>query len=247
MTRIALTPFLAAIAAILLSGCTAPSPSFEYPPASPPLRQAGTGVTPSHSVTVENFRDFRGESNDLDPLYLYFIPLCPFGYFDYERPEDGSWYMGLNQYRFTPGRDLSRAAAISLKHANLFTQVMTEADPRAAQSDYMLRGAVMSTYYYGRTFSYGLSFEGAWLWLIGAPAGTALNRLALCLWLVDRKTGQTVWVYGFEREDYLTLGLYYRNDREMSLYPRLMAEGMNDAVRELEKFLAPPASRKSQP
>ena len=247
MKNIILRTLAAGVAVLIIGGCSSPSPSFEYPPAFPPLIKAGPQVTASHSITVEKFQDFRGKSNDITPIYLYLVPLCPFGYFDYERPENGEWYMGIDQYHFDPSSDFSRAAAVSLKYSGLFTQVLTPTDSGAAQSDYILRGAILTTYYRSRTFSYGLSFEGAWMWVIGAPAGTSLNRVGFCLWLVDRKTGRTVWTYGFDRDDYLTIWLYFRYDKEMSMYPKLTAEGMNGAVMELEKFLyplPPPAPKK---
>ena len=236
--------FLVACAVVLTGGCTAPSPSFAYPPAFPPLMRAKDQPLTAKSVAVEKFQDFRGKCNDLDPIYIYLIPLCPFGYFEYDRPENGEWFMSIEKFNFDPATDLARAATVSMEKSNLFGRVIPCGDKEAANADYILKGAVLSTFYRGRAFSYGLSCEGAWLWMLGAPAGTSLNRLGFMLWLVDRHTGKTVWTYGFEQEEYLTQWLYFRYGSDVSMFSRLMAEGMNGAVMEMEKFLSIPPGGK---
>ncbi len=229
---------LGVCAAVLIGGCTTPSPSFEYPPAFPPLVKAKDKPLTDKTLAVAEFQDCRGKCNDLDPIYLYLIPLCPFGYFEYDRPENGEWFMSIDKFEFNPSADLARAAVVSMQASNLFAGVSASKAKDVTEADYLLKGAVLSTYYRGRAFSYGLTFEGAWLWILGAPAGTSLNRLGFVLWLVERKTGKVVWTYGFEQEEYLTQWLYFRTGRDVSMFSTLMAEGMNGAVLELDKFLS---------
>jgi len=228
---------LAGTAALLLAGCSTVT-EFNYPPAFPRLVRVKPGLATGKSVAVEPFQDFRGKANDISPAYLYLIPLCPFGYIEYERPEHGEWFPSVDGFQFEPSAELARAAAVSLKHSGLFRQVSRADEKTAVAADYILRGGVISTYYKVRLFSYGLSFEGPWLWLIGLPAGTSLNRLSVCLWLVERQTGRTVWTYAFEGQDYISQGLYFRYGRDTSMYSVLMAESMNCAVMSLEEFFA---------
>ena len=77
-----------------------------------------------------------------------------------------------------------------------------------------------------------MSIYSCYLWALGAPSGTSLNRLSLHLKLKS-KAGKTLWEHSFEREDYITQWVYARRGEDAKLYAPLMREAMNEAIGDL--------------
>lgn len=74
----------AAALAVLLSGCGTTA-KFVYPAKMANLaRVAPTPVT-SKTVAVPPFDDYRNAENSVGTLFLYLIPLMPFGWVEYDR------------------------------------------------------------------------------------------------------------------------------------------------------------------
>ncbi len=230
MSRVLLLPVLL----LTVYGCTGPG-SFVYPPNVENV-EFKKNIFPDKTVVVKPFRDFRGELFETDSFYLYLIPLMPYGYVEYDRPEDSELMMTVDEFNFEPKVELAQAAAYSLNKSKLFKQAMFVAGPDVP-SDYILSGAVLSTYYMAKPFSYGLMSAGPFLWMVGLPAGTVTNGLAVYFTLTDTKTNKIVWEYGFSGEKYRTVWLYANEGKGVAMYSELMAEAMNKAIKDLRKKL----------
>ena len=220
---------------LLLSGCGTTA-KFVYPANSRELTEISTIPVYNKKIAVMPFDDCRNDENQSGTLFLYLIPLSPFGWIEYQRPDAASMFVSIANYEFTPSEDLAKAAAVSLRRSNLFEDAFFTYGGEKAMADFVLEGRIESTYYKGRIFTYGLSLDGPVLWFIGAPAGTSLNRLTLKLTLRN-KMKKIIWEYTFNREDYIIQWLYYRMGYDAKLYPRIMQQCMNEAIQDLAKHL----------
>ena len=237
-----------AAAALVLSACTNVA-TFDYqaaPGAMIKLREPGSA---SKTVAVMPFMDQRGmgiiapgqapahEVGDHGSFFLGFIPLMPFGYVEKTQPENSEDFVSLGRFHFDVQNDLAAASIASLKNSGLFANV-TKANnaAQAANADYIWRGSVTSTFYRGRMFSYGITYCFSHiLWIIGVPEGSSTNELGVKFELVDRATGDVVWSCDYLASDYLNHWIYARVGKDVSIYPRLMKEAMNQALYKLSQ------------
>lgn len=238
-----------AAAALVLSACTNVA-KFDYqaaPGAMIKLREPGSAAK---SVAVMPFMDQRGMGNfdpalaasahdvgDHGSFFLGFIPLMPFGYVEKTQPENSEDFVSLGRFHFDVQNDLAAASIASLKNSGLFKNV-TKANnaAQAADADYIWRGSVTSTFYRGRMFTYGLTyFVSPVLWVVGIPSGSSTNELGVKFELVDRAGGDVVWSFDYLASDYLNHWIYARVGKDVSIYPRLMKEAMNQALYKLSQ------------
>ena len=237
-----------AAAALVLSACTnvAKFDSQSAPGTLAKLREPGSATK---SVAVMPFMDQRGMGN-IDPFqapahdvgdhgsfFLGFIPLMPFGYVEKMQPENSEDFVSLGRFHLDVQNDLSAAAITSLKSSGMFSDV-TKANnaAQAANADYIWRGSVNSTFYRGRMFTYGLTyFVSPVLWVVGIPSGSSTNELGVKFELVDRAGGDVVWSFSYLASDYLNHWIYARVGKDVSIYPRLMKEAMNQALYKLSQ------------
>ena len=219
---------------LLLCACTGPG-RFVYPPETPDLVSFETAIFPGRSVRVNTFRDMRGQLFDTDSFYMYMIPLMPYGYIQYDRPENAEMMMTVEKFNFAPAVELARAAAYSLKHSGAFADVLLPAGSGtdAAAADYEFNGVVISTYYMGKPFSYGLMSAGPFLWMVGLPAGNTVNRLTLYFTLREVASGNVIWDFAYSGDEYTLLWLYGNAGKGVRMYPRLMAAAMNLALEDM--------------
>jgi len=70
------------------------------------------------------------------------------------------------------------------------------------------------------------------LWTLGAPMGDSVNELWVGFELVERRSGKVVWTYNYRNSDYVNHWLY-RQGEDVSMYPQLMKQAMNSALRDL--------------
>ena len=225
------------LAAALASGC-ASSAKFVYPDKMSSLATCYAPVASSgRKVAVLPFEDFRSDENQTAAMSLYYLPLSPFGYIECERPETGSRFVSIDSFNFTPSEDLAKAAALSLSRSGLFADAFFTFGGEKGSADLILDGKIESTYFKGRLFSYGVSIYSCYLWVLGAPCGTSLNRLSLHLSLKSAKSGKVLWEGSFEKEDYIVQWIYARRGQDAKLYASLMREGMNEALKNLTDAL----------
>ena len=228
--------------ALMLGACTSVA-TFDYtaaPGAMMKFREAGAATK---SVAVMPFMDQRGTAGTVRPagdhgsLYLGLIPLLPYGWVEKGEPENSVDFVSLGRFGFNPQNDLAAAAIASLKTSGLFSSVKKANNlSQAADADYIWRGAVTSTFYRGRMFSYCISyFFSPVLWVIGFPEGSSTNELGVKFELVDRASGEVVWRYDWLDSDYLNHWLYARIGKDVSMYPQLMKRAMNSALSDLSQ------------
>ena len=229
---------IALLAAV--TGCTNVA-TFNYSDAPGSMAVFQEKGTAGKTVAVLPFMDQRGtgvrdpdEIGERGSLYLGFLPLMPFGYLIKGEPEKTDDFVSLGRFHFDPVNDLANAASVSLKASNLFAKVMRANNLEQAQADYVWRGKLLSTAYRGNMYSYCITyFLSHVFWIIGVPSGTSWNRLAVQFELIDRKSGQVVWRYDFNREDSITHWIYARVGADCSMYALLMKLAMNQALRDL--------------
>ena len=238
-----------AAAALALSACTNVA-KFDYQAAPGTLVKLREPGSATKSVAVMPFMDQRSmgyiapaqaapahDVGDHGSFFLGFIPLMPFGYVEKTQPENSEDFVSLGRFHFDVQNDLAAASIASLKSSGLFKNV-TKANnaAQAANADYIWRGSVTSTFYRGRMFSYGITYCFSHiLWVVGIPYGSSTNELGVNFELVDRASGDVVWSFGCLASDYLNHWIYARVGKDVSIYPRLMKEAMNQALYKLSQ------------
>ena len=230
-----------AAAALLLSACTNIA-KFDYNGAPGTLAKLREPGSATKSVAVMPFLDQRAlaldhPAGDHGSFFLGFLPLIPYGYVEKDQPELSEDFVSLGRFHFDVQNDLAAAAFESLKSSGLFSSVSRANNAaQAANADYIWRGSVTSTFYRGRMFSYGITYCFSHiLWVVGIPYGSSTNELGVNFELVDRASGDVVWSFGYLASDYLNHWIYARVGKDVSIYPRLMKEAMNQALYKLSQ------------
>jgi hypothetical protein len=227
---------LAGFILLSLCGCGTPA-TFKYPPkGAEPVVFTRYPVF-DRKVTVTPFTDKRGTKNQMSTLWLYLIPLWPYGPVTYERPEKAHWYVSVDSFHFTPQIELAEAAADSLKKSNLFESVKYAPAPPKNANSLIFGGEIYSTQYHGRLASYGLSWLGPWLWMVGLPSADIRNRLTIKFYLKHPASKKLLWNFIFDDEDSHAVGLFYSYGEDVQAYSGLMQKAMNDAIRDLAASL----------
>lgn len=229
-----LVPLGFALSAILLTGCGTTA-KFVYPADGRDLIRFSDGPAYQKRVAVTPFEDMRGDKNLASTYFLYLIPLMPFGYGEYERPDAARMFNTIAEFDFDVSEDLAKAAAYSLRESGLFTDAFFTFGGDKDKAQLLLEGEMLSTTYRGTMWTYGLSVYGPLLWFFGLPAGTSNNDLTLGLKVTDLSTGNRLWEKNYEVNHKIVQGLYYRFGHDVKGYSYLMQEIMNDAVEEMSR------------
>jgi|APCry1669188910_1035180.scaffolds.fasta_scaffold38844_1 hypothetical protein len=231
----AITP-VALMAALLAGGCGTTA-KFVYPANNANLIQVAASPVTDKKVAVPIFDDQRSDSNQAGTMALYVIPLMPFGWVDYDRPDAARTFLSIQSFDFTPSEDLPKAAAYSLRRSGLFADAFFTFGGEREKADYVLEGQIISSRYTGTMWTYGLSLLGPNLWFIGLPAGRSHNYLSLALQFKDAKTNKIVWEKTYALENTVTQGLYYNMGHDVRNYAYLMQQIMNDAITGIAKAM----------
>jgi hypothetical protein len=210
---------------------------FVYP--ADPAKLARFTEKPRHEKEVADlpFQELRVSENSSGTLLLYMIPLMPYGWCEYERPDAAGMFNSINEFEFNPTEDLAKAAATSLRESGLFKDAYFTYGGEKANADLLFTGQIQSTTYRGVTYSYCLSVVGPLLWIFGLPARSSEDDLALKLELKDAKTNKRIWEHSYTGQKKIIQGLYYRLGYDVVGYSELMQDFMNQAVSDLDKSL----------
>ncbi len=217
-----------------LNGCGATA-KFVYPDDNSKLIHFTDGPAYSKKVIVTPFEEMRGSKNQAGTYWLYLIPLMPYGWGQYERPDAARMFNTINEFTFTPSEDLAKAAAYSLRRSNLFEDVFFSFGGDKDKADFVFEGEILSTKYRGSVWSYGLSVYGPLLWFIGLPAGRSYNDLSLALRMKDISAKKLLWEKTYQVNQRITQGLYYSSGHDARGYSMLMQNVMNDAITEINQ------------
>lgn len=253
MKQSVMKPFAAAAAAVLLTACSSVA-TFDYVSDPGPVAHFQKSEASKKTIAVVPFLDQR-QTKYYDALqekqaaahpigehgsyWLGFIPLLPAGFVEKEEPEktDGG-FVTIGAFQFNPQQDLARASYTSLKESGLFANVVKANSVDQADADYIWQGKVTNTLYSGSLFSYCFTYlVSPVFWVLGAPSGVSENELWVKFDLIERSTGKVVWNYDYRGYDYIMHWIYARYGKDVSLYPKLMREGMNEALWELSQKL----------
>ena len=181
------------------------------------------------------------------PMLL--IPLIPYGWADYARPEHPStvklWDVAVRGYdavfwpdlitawQFRPERDFPAAAAEELRVSGFFKEVVFS--DQVADRDLILRGELLSTRYLAKSYFYGLGPFLYALWMVGAPIGHVSNELAIEFVLEERVTGASLWRKSYHETEGATVYLYWMSPE--FYYDKLFNSIMRDVVKSLQAEL----------
>lgn len=220
----------------LVAGCGTTA-KFVYP--ANPANLARVSEKPRYAkvVAVLPFEELRGDKNSSGTFWVYAVPLAPFGWIDYDRPDAARMFNSVSEFQFNPSEDLAKAAVTSLQKSGLFNDAFFTFGGEKANADLLFTGHVQSTAYHGKIYSYCLSVFGPVLWFIGLPAGSSGNELALKFELQDSKTKNKLWEYTYAGNKIVVQGLYYRFGYDVRGYAELMEQAMNQAITNLDTSL----------
>ncbi len=222
------------VAMMMLLGCNTQA-KWTYP-VNPQNLYKTSGEGSNLTIAVLPFREDRPVRNRSATFLLYLIPLMPFGWVTYERPEAARMFNTIASYEMQLDEDLAKAAARSLEQSGLVRKAYFTFGGETREADYVLRGTAEETRYYGRIISYGLSVYGPLLWFVGLPAGTSANAVRFSLVLEDLD-GEEVWRHEFSGETSITQGLYYNWGNDTINFAVLMEKAMNRSLADLDRAL----------
>jgi len=225
-----------------LTGCTSVG-KFDYSSAPGTMIRLQEKGWSDKTIAVTPFMDQRSTPRDgamaelpgdSGSFFWGFLPLFPFAGVEKLEPENSKDFVSQGRFHFDLEHDLSAAAMQSLKASNLFKDVVKANNLTQAKTDYIWRGKVYSTRYSGHYYQYGITyFFAPVLWVLGAPMGDSVNELSVEFELVKRATGKVVWRYNYCNSDYLNHWVYARIGDDTTIYPQLMKQAMNSALKDL--------------
>jgi hypothetical protein len=217
------------IALLASTGCGTTA-KFIYPDNVQQLVRFSERTPGKLTAAVTPFEDERGNHNVESKILLYLIPLMPYGETYLERPDAARVFHSVTEFHFNASEDLAKAAATSLRRSGLFKEAYFSYGGDLDKADVIFRGAVKSTTYKGKVFSYGLSVWGPALWVIGLPSGVSTNYLSFTLAAYRRAERTPFWEYAFDQTRRQVHGLYYYLGHDVRGYASLMETAMNAAL-----------------
>lgn len=220
-----------------LMGCGATA-KFVYPAKASNLVQFSDKPLFPQKVAVVPFEELRDDRNEASTYFLYAVPLMPYGWATYERPDAARMFLTLRSFEFNVPEDLAKAAVTSIRKSGLFNDVFFTFGGEKSAAELVFLGQVISTKYEGSIYSYGLSIAGPLLWYLGLPAGSSINHLVVKFTLRETKSNKVLWEYAYTDRQKIVQGLYYRFGHDVRGYAALMERAMNAAVGDMKKSLS---------
>lgn len=223
-------PVLAA--ALLLSlaaiGCGTTA-KWTYPP-NEATRYTATESHPQR-VAVKMGSDQRSSENS-NMFAMYLIPINPWGWMEYQRPEAARMYNTVVEYDMDMSKDPALAVAEEFKRSKLFPQAYFTygGDTDGA---WVCEVTPVKFAYNGRVYSYGLSVFGPLLWFLGLPAGRSECDLEFHLSLKNA-SGKEVWFGSLSGSDVVRNGLYYNWGRDVSGFVTVFEREMQQVLPQIE-------------
>lgn len=217
-----------------LTACSSTA-KFAYPADMNNMLQFKSQSGYKKKVAVLPFKDFRNDTNKTETLAYAAIPLFPYGWISYNRPEAARMFVTIYEYDCNIRKDLSKALTTSIRRSNLFNEVFFTFGSLRENSDFYITGEVYTYHYIGRVFSYGLSICGPLFWFFGLPRGESINKIELKLQLHKTNTQEILWEYKIEKEASYIQGWYYNSEKDTDLFTNLIQNGYNKALLNLKK------------
>ncbi len=225
---------LSGLFSISIVGCGTTA-KFIYPADGKNLTQFNDGPAYQKKVAVVPFEDMRTDKNQSGTMFFYLVPLMPFGWIDYDRPDGARMFMTIAEFDCDASEDLAKAAAFSLRKSGLFQDAFFTFGGDKEKADYLLEAELFSSHYKGTLYSYGVSVFCPYLWFFGLPAGSSYNELTMTLTMTDLSTGRPIWEKKYDVNRKTIQGFYYNWGDDVRAYSGLMQDIMNDAVKDMNR------------
>ena len=222
--------FLVGLMCLALSGCLG---TFDY-------KVSPNTPTDKHqyscTVAVEQFKDGRPTVGGTGKMWFSLLPLMPFGWGYYNRPEDGKSFLSLSSFKFNPTEQLAQASEMSLDRSGLFKNIYFLDSYTEVKPDFIFTGIVKSTLYRQKVFTYCLSVCGSVFWLLGAPEGWTENQIEVEFILKSAKDNKTVWTYT-AKSSKDRVQWFYCWGQDVKNYVPAMQDCINEAILDLQRFM----------
>lgn len=216
--------------ALIGAGCNTQA-SWTYPTDTTPLYRASSNS--ELTVAVMPFKEARPTANQSGTIFLYLIPLMPFGWAKYERPEAAVMFMTIARYEFQLDEDLGKAATRSIGDSGLFQRAYFTLGGELSEADLVFQGVARSTRYDGTIYSYGLSVFGPLLWIFGLPSASSEVSIDYGFELANR-SGDVVWDHEYRGQHSVVQGIYYNNGVDMLALSKLTQKALDSAMASID-------------
>ena len=185
---------------------------------------------PDVKIAVIPARDLRETENNMGTWFLYLIPLMPYGWCEYNRPEASRMFFSIASFELDVKEDVAKAIAEHLQQAGLAKRVFFDYGGLVETADYVLETDVKRSTYRGKVISYGLSAYGPLLWFFGLPGGTSRVELEIDMRMRNR-SGTEVWSHTLTGNSRVVQSLYYNMGEDMEGVAVSLQEGLEKMMR----------------
>jgi hypothetical protein len=205
-----------------------------------PNGRAPDGAPRRERLVVLPFHDDRPTENE-NYLPMFMFPAFPFGWADYATPETtGQHITSLRWLDYKPADDFARALVDELRAGFDVAPLGAE----RGRADLTIEGSIHSTRYTGKIFTYGASYFGFALWMVGLPMGTFSNELEVELVCFDARKQQTVFAKRYTAPRYSATTWIYPMKDDFN-YPTMLAGIYREFAQDLAGQLAARAAAAS--
>lgn len=175
--------------------------------------------TINKSVAVLPFQDNRPNINS-NYVAMYMIPIMPFGWQTLDVPEGQQMHIYSGMWvNYKPTEDYPKALAEELNSSKLFKEAFF--DFKKGDSDFTVKGEILTTRYSGKIITYCLSVYGPMLWFVGFPSGTVTNELSIVLSLIDNQSNDVILSSTYTAPEYSKVGWLYVIPHDFN-YPAML-------------------------
>jgi hypothetical protein len=223
---------LAASLVLILTVVGCGTAKWTYPPNEATRYTAADGHP--QKVAVKMGSDRRSSENS-NMFAMYLIPLVPWGWMEYDRPEAARKYNTVTGFDMDMSKDPALAVAEEFKRSGLFPQVYFTYGGDTDGS-WICEVTPVKFAYNGRVYSYGLSVVAPLLWFIGLPRGR--NECVLEFHLsLKNAAGKEVWFGSVTGSESVHNGLYYNWGRDVSGFVKVFEREMQLLLPQIEAAL----------
>lgn len=193
---------------------------WDYPPLP---NKTFLGLAASHpiaaSLVVLPLSDARGTGEKVE-YWKAAIPFVPTGGAYYDQPETAIKPEPVDEVRFDPPRDFSRALADEIREANVFSSVAFADTTNVITSDLVLQGDLRATRWERDITTYLLGPVGTVFWFIGLPLGQITTNLEMDLQITSSTNpSKVLWNFTMEFQAKEYDGPYYGLEEAVKRYP----------------------------
>ncbi len=183
------------------------------------------------SAVILPYEDARTNTNK-NYVLMYLIPLMPCGWQNLSVPEGQAMHIFSGLWtNYKPSEDYPKALAQELNNARLFKEAYF--DFKKGNSDFIIKGKILTTQYSGKMITYGLSVYGPLLWFVGFPAGTVKNELSVELSVLEAQSNDVIFSKKYAAPQYSRLGWLYVMPNGFN-YPKMLKDIYKQFVEDMK-------------